>query len=201
MPIGELNTHEILRATDGPALSPDEGSAAISPSQRKLIPRGRACAELSRSGLALPSRGAPIGAPTNPLVGLEMKGPSTKLKTTRGVPLLAEILLFGSSGFCVGPPVLAWVWQEAERTSPDERGPAEPLPGRNAETDRVCEGISEGCRPAETGRVAPRGERGTASAIPKHASDYRPPTQKPEEPIFRLCQPTGLARVIGHAEG
>ena len=31
------------------------------------------------------------------------------------------------------------------------------MPGRKAETDRVCEGISEGFRPAQSGGVAPRG--------------------------------------------
>lgn len=39
----------------------------------------------------------------------------------------------------------------------EERGPAETLPGRKAETDRVREGISEGVRPAESVRVALRG--------------------------------------------
>jgi len=39
----------------------------------------------------------------------------------------------------------------------EERGPAEVPPGRNAETDRVREGISEGFRLAETGRVVPGG--------------------------------------------
>ena len=34
-----------------------------------------------------------------------------------------------------------------ERTSPEARGPAEARPGRKAETDRVCEGISEGVPP------------------------------------------------------
>src|SRR5574337_386329 len=60
-----------------------------------------------------------------------------------------------------------WVWQEPERilrrssvqASPKERGPTESLPGRNAETDRAGEGIPEGCRPAGTGRVAPRDGR------------------------------------------
>jgi hypothetical protein len=44
-----------------------------------------------------------------------------------------------------------------ERNWPEERGHTETLPGRKTETDRVFEGISEGCRPAESGRVAPRG--------------------------------------------
>jgi hypothetical protein len=60
-------------------------------------------------------------------------------------------------------PEIVWLWQEPERTSPKERGPTESLPGRNTETDRVYEGISEGCRPAGTGRVASRGERVMAS--------------------------------------
>ena len=42
-------------------------------------------------------------------------------------------------------------------TLPKERGLAETVPGRKAETDRVREGISEGFRPAQSGRVAPRG--------------------------------------------
>ena len=42
-------------------------------------------------------------------------------------------------------------------TLPKERGPVETVPGRKAETDRVREGISEGFRPAQSGRVAPRG--------------------------------------------
>jgi hypothetical protein len=48
-----------------------------------------------------------------------------------------------------------------------ERGPTETLPGRKAETDRVCEGISEGFRLAESGRVAPRGPEANGSmALP-----------------------------------
>lgn len=42
-------------------------------------------------------------------------------------------------------------------TLPKERGPVETVPGRKAETDRVREGISEGFRPAQSERVAPRG--------------------------------------------
>jgi hypothetical protein len=42
-------------------------------------------------------------------------------------------------------------------TLPKERGPTETVPGRKAETDRVCEGISEGFHPAQSGRVAPKG--------------------------------------------
>ena len=42
-------------------------------------------------------------------------------------------------------------------TLPKERGPAETVPGRKTETDRVPEGISEGFRPAESVGVAPRG--------------------------------------------
>ena len=42
-------------------------------------------------------------------------------------------------------------------TLPKERGHAEALPGRNEETDLVCEGISEGFHPTESGGVAPRG--------------------------------------------
>jgi len=41
-------------------------------------------------------------------------------------------------------------------TLPEERGPAEALAGRSAETDRVHEGIFEGFRLAEAGRVGPR---------------------------------------------
>ena len=46
-----------------------------------------------------------------------------------------------------------WGWQE--RRSPEARGPAEAWPGRKAETDRVCEGISEGVPPgwAREGRA------------------------------------------------
>src|SRR2546427_10573361 len=44
-----------------------------------------------------------------------------------------------------------------EATLPEERGPTETRPRRKAETDRVFEGISEGFRSAEPGRVAPRG--------------------------------------------
>ena len=40
---------------------------------------------------------------------------------------------------------------------PKERGPAEARPRRKAETDRVFEGISEGFRSAEPGRVALKG--------------------------------------------
>ena len=42
-------------------------------------------------------------------------------------------------------------------TLPKERGPAEALPGRNAEAERVRERISEGFRLAEPGRVVPGG--------------------------------------------
>jgi hypothetical protein len=42
-------------------------------------------------------------------------------------------------------------------TLPEEQGPIETLPGRNAEPDRVREGISEGLRLAETERVVPGG--------------------------------------------
>ena len=42
-------------------------------------------------------------------------------------------------------------------TLPKEQGPAETVPGRKAETDRVHEGISEGFHPAQSGRVAPKG--------------------------------------------
>ena len=42
-------------------------------------------------------------------------------------------------------------------TLPKERGPTEARPRRKAETDQVFEGISEGFRSAEPGRVAPRG--------------------------------------------
>ena len=42
-------------------------------------------------------------------------------------------------------------------TLPKERGPAETVPGRKTETDRVPEGISEGFRPAQSGGVAPKG--------------------------------------------
>lgn len=60
-------------------------------------------------------------------------------------------------------PTLVWVWQEPERTLSKERGPTEFLPGKNAETDRTCGGISEGFHLAEARRVAPRGGRMTAS--------------------------------------
>src|ERR1700704_5137622 len=57
-----------------------------------------------------------------------------------------------------------------ERNWPKERGPTETLPGRKAETDRVCEGISEGFRLAESGRVAPRGPEanGSRASRPHH---------------------------------
>jgi hypothetical protein len=55
--------------------------------------------------------------------------------------------------------VIAWLCTPCRpsATLPKERGPAETVPGRKAETDRVCEGISEGFRLAQSGRVAPRG--------------------------------------------
>ena len=51
---------------------------------------------------------------------------------------------------------LARAWG-SEQTSPKERGPIEGPLRWNRETDRVCEGISEGCRSAEPERVAPGG--------------------------------------------
>jgi len=42
----------------------------------------------------------------------------------------------------------------------DERGPTEPGLRKKAETDRVCEGISEGFRSALAGRVARGGAEG-----------------------------------------
>ena len=42
--------------------------------------------------------------------------------------------------------------------------PTETLPGRKAETDRVCEGISEGFHLAKTRRVAPRGAEASGHA-------------------------------------
>ena len=41
-------------------------------------------------------------------------------------------------------PVVAADGAWRERKSPEARGPAVDWPGRKAETDRVCEGISEG---------------------------------------------------------
>ena len=90
----------------------------------------------------------------------------------------------GSSGFCVEPPVLAWAWQELERTSPDELGLTELLPDRNAETDRVYKGMSEGCRQAEAGGVcSERSERDGYWLHPEAHPGYRSPTQDPEEPL------------------
>ena len=54
----------------------------------------------------------------------------------------------------------------SERASPDERGPIEGPLRWKAETDRVREGISEGCRTAEPERVAPGGA-GTAEPQPR----------------------------------
>ena len=51
-------------------------------------------------------------------------------------------------------------------TSPEEPGPVEVLLRRKAETDRVREGISEGCRSAEPERVAPGGGKRLNSDIP-----------------------------------
>ena len=44
--------------------------------------------------------------------------------------------------------------------------PTEARAGRKAETDRVCEGISEGFRRPEPERVAPRGPKANASMAP-----------------------------------
>ena len=56
------------------------------------------------------------------------------------------------------PFLPVWGWGSA-RTSPEERGPIEVPLRRKAETDRVREGISEGCRSAKPDRVAPGGAR------------------------------------------
>ena len=53
-------------------------------------------------------------------------------------------------------------------TLPKERGPGETVPGRKAETDRVRERISEGFRPAQPGRVAPRGREPMAGREAEH---------------------------------
>jgi hypothetical protein len=53
-------------------------------------------------------------------------------------------------------PVRGW---GSARTLPEERGPIEAQLRRKAETDRVREGISEGCRSVEPDRVAPGGAR------------------------------------------
>src|SRR5205809_6506549 len=45
-------------------------------------------------------------------------------------------------------------------------GTTETLPGRKAETDRVFEGISEGFRPTESGRVAPGGAGASSPGTP-----------------------------------
>jgi len=44
----------------------------------------------------------------------------------------------------------------------EEREPAETLPGRKTDTDRVCEKTSEGFRLAETGRAGQRGTDGVS---------------------------------------
>jgi hypothetical protein len=57
-------------------------------------------------------------------------------------------------------PTLRDFWAQgwdSEWTSPEERGPIESPLKWNRETDRVFEGISEGCRSAEPERVAPGG--------------------------------------------
>ena len=54
-----------------------------------------------------------------------------------------------------------------ERNWPKERGPTETLPGRKAETDRVCEGISEGFHPVDSGRVALRSREAHGPCIPR----------------------------------
>ena len=47
----------------------------------------------------------------------------------------------------------------------EERGPIETRSGRNAETDRVREGISEGFHQDESERVAPQGLEANDSMI------------------------------------
>ena len=64
-------------------------------------------------------------------------------------------------------PVRGW---GAARTSPEERGPIEAPLRRKAETDRVREGISEGCRSAEPDRVAPGGARAVEPQPRIHSS-------------------------------
>ena len=49
-------------------------------------------------------------------------------------------------------------WLRASSLHRRSGEPVETQPGRKAETDRVCEGISEGFRLAESERVAPVGE-------------------------------------------
>jgi len=44
--------------------------------------------------------------------------------------------------------------------------PIETLPGRKAETDRVCEGISEGFRLAKSERAVPGGVEAKGHATP-----------------------------------
>src|ERR1700716_3922102 len=74
------------------------------------------------------------------------------------------------------------------RNWPKERGPTETLPGRKAETDRVCEGISEGFRLAESVRVAPRGPEANGSMAPLHfLADSERVTAKAQE---RLAMPS-----------
>ena len=60
-----------------------------------------------------------------------------------------------------------------------ERGPVEALLRRKAETDRVCEGISEGCRSAEPERVARGGGKQLSSDIPPFPSPPHPIAAQP----------------------
>jgi len=59
---------------------------------------------------------------------------------------------------------------ELGATSPEERGSDEALLRRKTETDRVREGISEGCRAAEPDRDIPGGGEQLISDIPSHPS-------------------------------
>jgi hypothetical protein len=72
-------------------------------------------------------------------------------------------------------PVRGW---DSARTSPEERGPIEAQLRRKAETDRVREEISEGCRSAEPDRVAPGGAR----AVEPQPRTFTLPLRK------RLCK-------------
>lgn len=60
----------------------------------------------------------------------------------------------------------------SERISPEERGPVDDLLRRKAETDRVREGISEGCRSAKPERVAPR-DVGAVEPWPRATKSHR----------------------------
>jgi hypothetical protein len=59
----------------------------------------------------------------------------------------------------------------SERTSQEERGPVEAQPRWKADTDRVREGMSEGCHVAEPELVDPEGAR-AAEPQPRAVQSY-----------------------------